>query len=357
MATTSYPVNHPLAVKLWSKKLAREALKQTWAYKFMGKDSSSLIRIHDETEKGAGDRITVGLRMLLTGNGITGDGTLEGNEEALTTYNDNLFIDQLRNAVRSSGRMSEQRVNFSVREECRLALQDWIADKIDTGFINQLSGYDPADIALTGMNAVTDYDANHVIYADGRTTEATVCSASASGIFNLKYLDAAVRKAKLLSPQIRPIKIDGDDKYVCFLHPLQVEDMRTSTDTGQWLDIQKAVYQASKDKNPIYSGALGEYNGVIIHESTRIPRTTNESGFSATNLAGNYRAIFAGAQAANMAFGRDSSGERVNWVEEAFDYGNQLGVSGGLIWGLKKAVFNSEAFSTIVINTFARADS
>lgn len=31
MAVTSYGTNDPLAVKLWSKKLAVEVLKQTWA--------------------------------------------------------------------------------------------------------------------------------------------------------------------------------------------------------------------------------------------------------------------------------------------------------------------------------------
>lgn len=31
MATTDYPVNSPMAVKLWSKKIAREALKETMA--------------------------------------------------------------------------------------------------------------------------------------------------------------------------------------------------------------------------------------------------------------------------------------------------------------------------------------
>ncbi len=30
MATTAYGVNHPLAVKLWSKRLMREALKETY---------------------------------------------------------------------------------------------------------------------------------------------------------------------------------------------------------------------------------------------------------------------------------------------------------------------------------------
>jgi hypothetical protein len=104
MAATSYGVNSPEAVKLWSRKLFHEALKQTYASKFMGKDSNSLCQIATDTSKGPGDRVRNILRMLLSGDGIQGDGTLEGNEEALTTYTDNIFIDQLRHAVRSGGR-------------------------------------------------------------------------------------------------------------------------------------------------------------------------------------------------------------------------------------------------------------
>ena len=69
-------------------------------------------------------------------------------------------------------------------------------------------------------------------------------------------IDALVEKAKTNSPMIRPIKVDGKDKYIMFLHPFQVTDLRQSTSTGQWLDIQKAVYQGSKDMNPIYNGGL-----------------------------------------------------------------------------------------------------
>lgn len=78
MATTNYPLNHPLAVKLWSKKLAHEALKETWAHKFMGTGQDSLIQILDDTRKGAGDKITIGLRMQLNSPGVEGDGNLEG---------------------------------------------------------------------------------------------------------------------------------------------------------------------------------------------------------------------------------------------------------------------------------------
>lgn len=127
-------------MKLWSKKLFQEALKQTWASKFMGKSSNSLIQIVEDTQKGPGDRIRLPLRMQLSGSGIEGDGTLEGNEEALSTYYDDLLINQLRHAVRSEGKMSEQRVPFSVREEARMGLQDWWADRIDTAKPMALSG-------------------------------------------------------------------------------------------------------------------------------------------------------------------------------------------------------------------------
>jgi N4-gp56 family major capsid protein len=347
MATTQYGVNHPLAVKIWSRKLFQEALKQTWLNKFMGKDSSSAIQIKDELSKGPGDRITIGLRMQLTGAGIEGDNTLEGNEEALSTYADNLVINQLRHAVRSDGKMSEQRVPFSVREEARQGLQDWFADRIDTALFNQLAGNTAqTDTRYTGHNATIAPSANNIIYVNGTANEAQVASASASNKFTLAFIDTAVERAKTADPMIRPLKIDGEDKYLLFLHPYQVTDLRTNTNSGQWLDIQKAAMAGSDSKkSPIYTGALGEYNGVIIHESTRVPSVT----------VGVRRAIFMGAQAGVIAFGQDNSPNKMVWHEELFDYGNQLGVSAGLIWGAKKAVFNSLDFGTIVIASYAAA--
>src|SRR5215831_5628139 len=133
MATTSYGVNDPLAVKLWSKRLAVEVLKNVWAARFMGPTSASIIQIKDETSKSAGDRITYGLRMQLSGTGVIGDGTLEGQEEALTTFSDAVLINQLRHAVRSAGRMSQQRVPFNIRDEALSGLRDWWADRVNIG--------------------------------------------------------------------------------------------------------------------------------------------------------------------------------------------------------------------------------
>ena len=140
MAITSYGTNANETVKVWSRKLFRESLKATWLYKFMGEGTDSIIQVLDDLAKGPGDNVKNILRVQLTGEGIEGDATLEGNEEALTTYTDNFYISQLRHAVRSGGRMTEQRIPFSIREEARQGLTDWFSDRIDTALFNQLAG-------------------------------------------------------------------------------------------------------------------------------------------------------------------------------------------------------------------------
>lgn len=358
MATTDYGVGHPLAVKLWARKLMHEALKQTYASKFMGKGSDSLIQIKDETQKSAGDRITVGLRMQLTGDGIQGDGTLEGNEESLTTYSDQIYINQLRHAVRSGGKMSEQRVPFSVREEARLGLQDWFADRIDTWVFNQLCGNTAqADTRYTGNQAAIAPDADHLIAAAGHDTEASL-SATTTEALQLSDIDRLVTKAKTFTtgsdPIIRPIRYMGDDYYVLFIHPLQMYQLRTSNTStvGNYVDIYKANLQGGHyGDNPIFTGASFVYNNTIVHESNRIPVITGTPNSGAA--ASFRRAVFCGAQAACMAFGRGDGPSTMEWVEELFDYQNQLGVAAGCIAGVKKTRFNSKDFSTIALSTYA----
>lgn len=351
MATTDYGVNHPLAVKTWSRKLIREALKQTYVKKFTSEGTNNVVQIKNEVKKGPGDRITCGLRMQLVGEGVAGDATLEGNEEALTTYADNIFIDQLRHAVRSAGKMSEQRVPFDVREEARVGLTDWWADRIDTWFMNQIAGNTgQANTKFTGMQATiapstTSGNTRH-LFSDG--THTTEGSLSTTDVFQLSFIDRAVVTAKTATPLIRPIRQNGDEYYVMFLHPFQVHSLRTDATAGRitWYDAQKARVQGGeRDANGIFSGALGVYNSVILHESVRMPSV----------VANVRRAVLCGAQAAVMALGQNASEDSPNWHEELFDYGNSLGVAGGMIAGLKKSVFNGIDFGTVVVSTRAVA--
>jgi len=358
MATTDYPVNHPLAVKLWSKQLFHDIIGESYVGKFTGKTDSAMIQIKTETQKSAGDRITMGLRTLLSGNGIQGDGTLEGNEEALTTYSDQIYIDQIRHAVRTAGRMSEQRVLFDVREEARMGLKDWWTERMETSLANQLTGYTTQSNTLfTGNNAtIAPTATSRIIAGGGHATEASL-SATTTHAVTLADLDRAVTIAKVATAggaqRIRPLRIAGKDHYVAFLHPYQIYQMRRDASTqGNLWDLLRAQLQGSDIKdNPLVTGASFMYNNVIVHEWSYLPNTV-----SAPSSQTNYRrGVFCGAQAASLAFGQNNSENRMTWEEDLFDYGNQFGVSAGMIFGAKKNVFNSTDFGTIVLAGYAPA--
>jgi N4-gp56 family major capsid protein len=354
MALTEFGVSHALAVKRWSTSLAVEAAKKMYWGKFIG---SVITRLND-LEKNAGDKITHGLRMKIRGAGVTGDGTLEGNEEALTYYDDAVLIDQLRHAVRSKGKASEQRVPYDMRATAREALATWWAERFDELLFVYLSGARGVDTTLTlplgftsfAGNSLNVPDAAHIQYAGG-LAKATITSAS---IFTLSEIDSLVEKAETVDPMIQPIMVGGEKKYVLLLHPYQVTDLRQNTNTGQWVDIQKAAAASQGSGNPIFTGALGEYNGVVMHSHRNVVRFSDYGAGGALPAA---RALFLGAQAAVLAFGNGGGQTvaRYSWKEELFDYGNQLGVAAGSIFGVKKSVFNSKDFGVIALDTYAIA--
>ncbi len=360
MADTVYGVNDAETVKLWSFKLAHEALKRTYAKRFMGESSSSLIVIKNETNKGPGDRIRHTLRMQLTGDGVVGDGDLEGNEESLTTYTDDLVINQLRHAVRSDGKMTEQRIPFSIRDEAMQGLADWWADRWDTWFFNHVCGNTVAVSPRNGHNAITAPTTGRHVWAGANTSDAGL---ETTATFSLYLIDKAVEAAKVTTtgatpPPIRPLMVDGKPWFVAFLHPYQVTDLRTKTSATTnhpvlWYDIHTALIKGGARDNPIFSGALGEYNGVILHESTRIPLGVNAAGTA--TVANTRRAVLCGAQAAICGFGQGHDASTYDWFEQLFDYGNKLGVKAGCISGLKKTVWNSADFATVVMSSRAAA--
>lgn len=374
MAVTSYGTNDPLAVKLWSKSLAMEVLKATQASKFMGTTEDSLIQVKDELTKSAGDKITYGLQMQLAGLGVIGDGTLEGNEESLTTYSDSIVINQLRHAVRSAGRMSQQRVPFNIRQQALTGLRDWWKNRLDLGFMNQI-GCNTAEAAYVANSGNTQNTGLQAPFSmASHTTTASVHYLSMNTVTNgddaissantmtLTMADRCVERAtgslglgtsnSGFAP-LRPVKEGGSEWYIWFLHPYQITDIRTNTATGQFLDLNKAAMTGGEiDDNPIFTGSLGAYNNVLLFKDQRTP-TGVDSVTASTAITTVRRSIFCGAQACITAFGRESGKEKYTWVEELFDYENQLGVAAGLIFGTKSTQFNSDVFGLFVASSYA----
>ena len=355
MAVTSYPVNDSLAVKNWSMRLDVEALKETSFKRFMKDNPNALVQEKTETRKGKGDAVTYGLRMQLTGDGATGSNVLKGNEESLTTYSDQLLIDELRHAVSVPGEdtIDAQRVPFELREEAYSGLRDWWSERLDRVMFNHLAGNTAETRAqYIGANSILGPSTNRWIRAGAVANDQSL----STNAFTLSLIDICVAKAKTATPMIRPIKgLGAEVDYVCFVHPDQVRSLRTDAATaGNWFDLQKARIQGGEiGTNNIFTGSLGIYNRTLLVENSRLPQAINAS--TGVAIANTRRAVFCGAQALTFAVGQSYRETKFSWSEELDDYGKVLGVKAGLIFGMKKTRFNNEDFGTIAISSYALA--
>ena len=358
MSTTTFKTDNALTLKLWGKKAFQDSVKDTLFGKLMGSSDRSIVQIKDDLQKSAGDRIRFRLRALPQGVGVDGDQTLEGNEEGLSYSHFDLGIDVKRHAHKVDMLMNQQRVDFNLRSEAKEAQSEFWQEYLDTTFFEYLAGLNKSNglLDLTyhngntfGNNTLRAPTTGRQFYAGSATSKGTITS---SDVMTLTEIDRLVENAKLATPTFRKAKFGGKTAYVLVLHPRQVYDLRTNTNQGQWLDIQKAAMQGGKvSDNPIWGEALGMYNGVILVEHTRIP-TFNNAG-SGNNLPG-ARALFLGAQGAVCGFGRETPGaSRMKWVEKKFDYDAKFGVSAGLIWGLNKTTFDDVDFGVMALDTYA----
>lgn len=307
MATTS--VSTALVKKAWAKATWQAAMNNIFFSKFTGTDAGSIVQVLTDLSKdNSGDTITVPLLMKLKGDGITGDNTLEGNEEALVYRDFSVTIDQIRNGVRLKGRMEEKKTQLKLRTDAKAALSTWLTEKIDGEIFS----------ALTKSPT-----AGRIVYAGSNKAEGTIAAADT-------FTTAIIGKAKRLATtdsnaRIRPVMVDGGKYYVMIIDPWQARDLKKD---DAWLAAQEHANERGMN-NPIFTGALGLYDGVVIHENDQISRTAT----GATNVKVGH-ALFLGAQACAFA-----SGSEARWDEDTFDYGNQQGFSIGRIMGIKKTQF------------------
>lgn len=364
MAVTTWGVNDASAVKLWSKVLDAEVLKETFYERFVSTSAMSLATQKTELDQGKGDQVKFSLRYLLNGRGVGEGQVLEGNEESLSIYQDSLNLGYVRHGVRfkSDVTIDDQRVPFNTRAEAKDAMKDWFPQRLDTVFFNHLCGFTPANVegtvtgsVFTGGNVVLAPSANRIIRGGATpTTNATdqAVAADTTAIFKLSMIDRAVYRAKTANPMIRPIRQGGKEYYVVFISEEQGLSLRADTaSAGNWFDLQKARLQGGEgDTNGIFSGAFGMYNNTVIHTSTRV--TQGVHSINGAPVPNTRRAVFCGAQALSVGFGQKNSKTKFSWNEKYFDYDEEVGIKAGLIYGMKKTRYNGEDYGTITMTTY-----
>lgn len=357
-----------LQQSLWSKDLLDDVMRDVKnVMQFVGDGPNNVVQISRDLATKKGSNETFGLVARLKNDGVTGDDELEGNEESMLSYDENVVIDQIRNAVRLKGKLDAQKVIYDQIASARENLRTWLKEFIIRQIFFKLGGV--TNTTLTDTNGVViggratwsntpDYipDADEAAGSGNRYLCAKSTGTDAIGVGDTLTLDlvtSAYTKAKLTNPQIQPLDLDGDSAYVMFVHPLSARDLRKSSD---WKTAQEYA-KVRSDKNPVFRGALGYWSNVLLIENEFVPwldtvAAGNSFRGAATGtdcLVNISRNLLCGRQAVLMA--EASNPEAL--VVETFDYKNKDGVAVSYIGGLQKAMFNSKEFGVIAVDAAA----
>lgn len=333
-----------LTPQQWDDKFFVEYIQNHPFKTYMGTDENSIFQIKEDLTKKKGDSITFALVNKLTGAGVTGTGTMEGNEEELDSRSFKLTVGKRRNAVR----VAEQDEQFSaigLRDAGKAALRTW-ADEADINRIYaalaSINGVAYGSASEAQKDAWLADNADRVLFGAAKSNNSlNDHSASLANIDNTadklttSALSLMKRMALSASPKIRPIRVDGMNKrfYVAFAHPRAFRDLKESAAMQQLLrDVS-----LQNQNNKLFQGGDLEYDGIIVHECDDMPIIAGV-GAGGIDVAPVY---LCGAQAFGMGVAR-----RWRSKTEEFDYGDKFGVEISAIDGLKKLLFGSGAGDT-----------
>ena len=366
MAVTNFGTLTGDQLQTWSRDFWKVARNQSFINQFAGSGSNAMVqRVTELTKNNKGTKANITLLADMTGDGITGDFTLEGNEEALRAYDISIELDQLRFANRIAGRMTDQKTVVNFREQSRDALAYAIADRCDQLAFLTLSG-----VAYTHKNngglrtavggAVNGQELVDLEFAsdvsaptasrhrrvDGDDIVAGDTTALVAGD-KLKYKHIVNLKAYAKDQYIRGIRGAGNQEtYHMFVTPSQMANLKLDADFIA--NVRNAGVRGAS--NSLFAGSSSlMVDGVMIHEFRHVFNTSGATtGASGNAGAAGYkwganasvvggRALFCGAQALALA---DIGLPEM--VEDTFDYGNQSGISVGKIFGFRKPKYNSD---------------
>ena len=372
MATTNYGTLTGDQLQVWSRDFWRVARNMSFINQFAGTGQNAMVqRVTELTKSNKGTKANITLLADMTGDGITGDNTLEGNEEALRAFDITIELDQLRFANRIAGRMADQKTVVNFREQSRDALAYAMADRMDQLAFLTLSGVAYTfknNGALRPTSSSTGHElvdlefasdvsaptsARHVRWdATSNLVTSSVATTQVDAADIITYKCLVELKAYAKDNYIRGIRGAGNDEmFHLFVTPQQMADLKLDSDF--LANVRNAGVRGNA--NSLFAGSSSlMVDGIMVHEFRHVFNTAGATAGTSSNAgAAGYkwganadvngaRALFCGAQALAMA---DIGLPEI--VEDTFDYENQAGISVGKIFGLRKPKYNSDVSGSV----------
>lgn len=111
----------------------------------------------------------------------------------------------------------------------------------------------------------------------------------------------------------------GEGYYLLFIHPWQAYSLKSDS---EWIANHQSASPRG-DTNPLFTGALGEVDGVIVHSTTQCTTADNANSPAIATA----RAVMVGQEA--MCRGLN---ENIVWSEQIDDYEFEHGIGIRAAW-------------------------
>lgn len=352
----------PAAVKVWAAKVALDSTKKQYLAKMTGNEGSFMpVITKTDLETKPGDEVTTTLVAKLRGKPVEGQEKLEGRVMRLRTATHKMRIDKHRQAVNVGDVMDQKRVNWSIPEQARDRLSDYMAEVLDEQLVMTGAGargdgdeIQHYEVGYTGFpNAFRTPDAAHLMYWDGTITASNSASWDGTKKFGRDIIEKLVLRAKKQiggqpdkAVSMQPVKVNGGKHFVYLASPESMYDLRREQGEAGWLAIEKAKVTAIGQDSPLFKGGSVYLAGALIDEcQTVVKFGTYGSGANRTVC----RNLFLGANAICVAYGTRTQRDNMRFelMEADEDYGEEGVIIVRMIAGFDKPQFNGMDFGLI----------
>ena len=312
--------------------------------------------------RGAGDVGRWHFIPQYEGEGIEGQNpSITGNEKTLEEFYMDLRIDQVAQAFKKRGKMTDIRTIWNIRDEFKSQLAEWFRHYTEIDLIYALTGLkSDGATRITGASAMSTDLVNGAgrcfrpDYADSKFSTVKVSAADSDGtsltgainstdIMNTYLLDELQSLAKTAGKYpMKPVRAQNNEEYyILVLHPSVAIDLRRD---ARWEKraLASMTGKGSLEGDPIATGAIGVWNHIIIKEANFIVTQSNSAG--SVHVARN---LLLGAEAAILAYG-----QTLDYKEETRDYGREMGVAADEIRGCNKLTFDGCDMNVAQVPTY-----
>lgn len=323
-------------------------------YDFTGKGSNNVIVVKSGKQK-----VSIPLVAKLSGDGVTGSATLDGNEELLANYSYVLDPTYIRNAVRLD-KEERDKPNIDLMRAGKDALMSWAIERTRNDKLRALSSVNDGTNIRTIADSGTAYDTSADTWVANNTDRVLFGAAVSNyqaGDFDASLLQIdstadkltgamvrLIRKiARSADPIIRPIRTsNGIETYVLFVGTQAMVDLKAD------LETLHADSEARGKSNPLYRSGDLYWDNVIIREIPEITSLIAASehftgaGASGINVEPAY---LCGAQA--LGFGMGAEPDLI--VDKDKDFKFQPGVAVELKHDIDKLVYNNKDHGVVSV--------